>query len=300
MLDTYPRVDMKLDQVKQIFDANFVRRLRKLLINGNYGDFVTAQDGLEIVRYFKQINPLLDITISTNASARPKIWQELGKLKIKVWFRLDGLEDTHSLYRIGTDYDTVLENAQSFISAGGHAIWAMIKFDHNEHQIDQCRQLSKQLKFKEFLLIDVGRNTMPVFTLDRRLSHIIGDYRGSTNFSELFDHSSHYLVEPWQIVKQETANWPISCHAEREKEIYVAANGEVYPCCWLGFYPGYSDRHSSNPQLKLIMKNNNALEHGLEESIKWFSNVKDSWALTVPEGKIFACNHTCGRKNDVA
>jgi hypothetical protein len=137
---------------------------------------------------------------------------------------------------------------------------------------------------------------MPVFTSDRRLSHIIGNYVGSTDFDELLNQSHTYLIDPDGPVRNEKTNKVIDCYAKKNQEIYIAANGEVYPCCWLGFYPTYSDRRSSNPQLKKIMSNNNALEYSIEQSITWFNSIEATWNKSVPEGKIFACNETCGIK----
>ena len=297
ILDTYPLCDMKLEQAKKIFPVEFIEQLDSLLINGNYGDFVTANDGLEIVEYFINANPNIKIEISTNGSARPNIWAKLGKLKqVKIDFRIEGLADTHHLYRQNTNWQFIIDNATKFIQAGGHATWAMIKFDHNQHQIDECRQLSQQLGFTNFWVVDAGRDTMPVFTSDKRLSHIIGNYTGKTDFEELYTDSLNYLNDPGGAVRNEKSNRTISCHAKKNNEIYVSANGEVYPCCWLGFYPMHSSRRSSNDQLKPLIVNNNALDHSLEETIKWFNQVEATWNLSVPEGKIFACNEQCGIK----
>jgi MoaA/NifB/PqqE/SkfB family radical SAM enzyme len=294
ILDTYPVLDMKLAQAKQIFSVEFLQQLDRLLINGNYGDFVTAQDGVEIVEYFLQTNPQLQIEISTNAGARPKIWNRLGELGVTVDFRIDGLADTHKLYRQNTDFDMIINNAKQFILSGGHAVWNMILFDHNQHQVEQARELSRELGFAEFQLIDAGRNTMPVFTSDKRLSHIIGNYTGSTDFDKLFEDSHTYLIDSTGPVRNEKNNRVIDCYAKKNQEIYIAANGEVYPCCWLGFYPTYSDRRSSNPQLKKIIFENNALEYGIKHATQWFNSVEQSWNQSVPEGKIFACNEQCG------
>ena len=294
VLDTYPLLDMKLSQAQKIFTVPFLQQLDQILINGNHGDFVTAQDGVEIVEYFLESNPKLRIEISTNASARPKIWTRLGQLGITVDFRIDGLVDTHRLYRQNTDFNLIITNATKFISAGGHAVWNMIVFDHNRHQIAEARQSSKNLGFADFQVIDAGRNIMPVFTSDRRLSHVIGNYTGSTDFDELYNQSHTYLADPDGPVRNEKNDKVIDCYAKKNNEIYIAANGEVYPCCWLGFYPTYSDRRSSNPQLKKIVLNNNAAESSVEQSIEWFNSVEQTWNKTVPEGKIFACNETCG------
>ena len=294
VVDTYPVLDMKLAQVKKVFPVEFVQQLDNLLINGNYGDFVTAADGLDIVEYFLSCNPALQIEISSNASARPKIWTRLGELGITVDFRLDGLKDTHHLYRQNTDWDLVIDNAKKFIAAGGNAIWAMIKFKHNEHQIDACEQLSKELGFSKFWLVDNGRNSFPVFTPDRKLSHIIGDYHGSTDFSELHSISQYYKIQPDTALKDEIDDRQIDCYSTRNKEIYINANGEVYPCCWLGFYPQHGLSRPSNLQLRPIISNNNAIEYGIEAAIEWFNGIEQSWKLTVPQGKIYTCNETCG------
>jgi MoaA/NifB/PqqE/SkfB family radical SAM enzyme len=287
---------MRIEQAKQIFHTEFIQQLDQLLINGNHGDFVTAQDGLEIVKYFLEVNPDLKIEISTNASAKPKIWEPLGQMGVTVDFRIDGLADTHKLYRQNTDWDFIINNARTFIAAGGRAVWTMILFDHNRHQVEECRRLSQELGFNNFWLVDDGRNTMPVFTTDHRLSHIIGNWQGSTNFDELYNNSNSYKTDPLGAVLNEKNNRQIDCYSKKNREIYIAANGEVYPCCWLGFYPTYSDRRSSNIQLKKIMQKNNALEYTIEECIAWFNAVETSWQLTVPEGKIFACNEACGIK----
>lgn len=294
IIDTYPVRDMSLEEFKQIFSTEFLQQLDNFKINGNYGDFVTARDGVEIVEYIVRSNPRLSLEISTNASAKPKIWERLAKSKPIVYFRLDGLGNTHKLYRQNTDFDLVLDNAQKFIRSGGEAVWAMIKFDHNAHQINECERLSQDLGFARFDLVDAGRNTMPVFTADKRLSHIIGDYRGSTDFDTLYNNYKYYEVDPTVAVMSETSNREISCYAKKMQEVYVASNGEVYPCCWLGYYPLHSNSRPSNAQLKPMIMENNAIEYGLEHAIAWFNRIEESWDKTVPTGKIYECNQTCG------
>ena len=295
IMDTYPVCDMSLEQFKKIFAIDFLKQLQHFTINGNYGDFVTARDGLEIVEYILQINPRIHIEISSNASAKPKLWEPLGQLGVTVYFRLDGLKDTHHLYRQNTDFDFILENAKKFIAAGGQAVWAMIKFNHNKHQVAECETMSKELGFSRFDLIDAGRNTMPVFNSERQLTHTIGEWKGSTDFDTLFNAYSYYKVEPDMAVKTETENKTIDCYAKRMQEVYVASNGEVYPCCWLGYYPLHSNARPSSIQLKPLIKDNNALEHGLETAIAWFNQIEKTWDKTVPNGKIYECNRACGK-----
>jgi len=297
LIDTYPICDMSLEQAQKIFTVPFLEQLDHILINGNYGDFVTAKDGLAIVEYFRSANSKLLIEISTNGSARPHIWTRLGELGVKIYFRLDGLADTHHLYRQYTDFDLIISNAQTFIAAGGHAIWAFIPFAHNQHQIDQAKTLAHTLGFKEFHIVDAGRNVGPVFNREGKYSHSLGDYTGSHDFNELYTHHLHYVNKPEITLAADHDNRTIDCYAKRNKEIYITANGEVYPCCWLGFYPMLETGNPSNSQLRPMLFNNNAMETSIENAIEWFNGIEESWKLeSVKLGKIYTCNETCGIK----
>jgi MoaA/NifB/PqqE/SkfB family radical SAM enzyme len=179
----------------------------------------------------------------------------------------------------------------------------MIPFKHNIHQIKQCRQMAHDLGFKWFKLNDMGRDTGVVFTRDKKFSHVLGDYSindDNINFDGLWDHYLQYVNHPEITLNADHPNRKINCYAKRQNEIYITANGEVYPCCWLGFYPLDVSGIMGNPgnyQTKPMIKNNNALEHGLEETIKWFDKIEKSWALdSVRNGKIYTCNETCGIK----
>ena len=65
------------------------------------------------------------------------------------------------------------EYKQGFIDAGGEATWQMIKFNHNSHQIDECRTLAKKLKFKDFELVEMNLNHYEVVISDRVVDLIL-------------------------------------------------------------------------------------------------------------------------------
>lgn len=299
VVDNYPQCDLRLEQIKTIFASEFLRQLESILICGNYGDFVTARDGVDCVEYFYQTNPNLHVSISTNASARPDIWPRLGRTPVEIEFRIDGLKDTHHLYRVNTDWDTVIKNAGAFISAGGRAIWHMIVFEHNQHQIDACRDMSRELGFYRFEITqqDPGvRNRMPVFGPDQQLRYVIGGYDSDTDFEYLKHH--YFTRDHWQDMEYSVPAETIQCKAigdGRDHSIYITSNGEVYPCCWLGFYPLTNDTRLGNLQIRSMIRNNSALEHGIPRAIEWFSKISQSWQLaTVHQGRIDTCNTTCG------
>jgi MoaA/NifB/PqqE/SkfB family radical SAM enzyme len=287
IIDDYPLHDMSLDEARKIFSPDFLKQLKHLNINGNLGDFVTARDGVEIVRYFREANPKLLIEISTNAGARPAIWEELAHLGAKVYFCLDGLKDSHELYRQQTNWDTVISNAKKFISAGGVAIWKMIRFEHNAHQIDECRQLSKEIGFYRFDIVDHGRNEFPVFDQQQNYLHDIGNHTQPKDFKVVFARYQDARTNGW---RPELEHKKIRCWAKKNKSIYVTATGDIYPCCWLGFYPRTMWHLGNNDIKQILPATNNALEIGLESAVDWFNQIEKSW----DGAQLLRCNTVCG------
>ena len=296
----YPETNLTLAQAQKIFQPDFLRQLEKININGNFGDLVMNPNSVDIVEYFFSMNTHLEIEISTNGGARDQdFWKQLAQTPTTVMFCLDGLEDTHHLYRQNTVWSTVMRNAQTFIQAGGRAVWKMIRFDHNQHQIDQCRAMSQDLGFVDFKLIDEGRDTAPVFDRDGNLSHVLGNYDKETDFKTLFFKKKNDTVLLEDIIRDRTPAQAVDCKVKKSRSVYIAANGDVSPCCWTGLYPrtyGHGQYHqAANAQLVPLMTQNNALEHSLQECIKWFGLIEDSWACgNYQQGRLVICDDICG------
>lgn len=297
----YPELNLTLLSAKKIFSPQFLQQLKSINIEGNLGDLVMNSETPEIVRYFFENNPSLEIIGTTNGSARSSdFWQQLAKTAIKIEFCLDGLADTHTLYRQNTNWQTVIKNATTFINNGGYAIWKFIKFDHNKHQIDECKQLSKSLGFKEFKIAGDGRDTAPVFNNKGTLTHTLGNYTGETNFQILFykKRTDKVLVE--DVIKNHAPKGSVTCFSKSYKSIYIAANGDVFPCCWTGFYPktfGHGQYYQAiNSQLIPLITKNNAIEHQLQDCLEWFNNIVEKWEIPNYEnGRLVICDHKCGR-----
>lgn len=303
----YPTHDMRLEEAQSIFTSLFLKQVNDILINGNFGDFVTARDNLKIIRYFVEQNPDIRIEISTNASARPNIWSELGSIpNVVVGFALDGLKDTHNRYRRNTDWDMVIRNAKKFIAAGGQAVWRMIQFDYNQHQIEDCRSLAQDLGFVKFETVYDGRDRSPVYNNQGNFLYKIGhdpnvhEYPESAlTWKSWTDHGAQPDVRLDNYPSLKIKN-RVDCYSAKNKEIYITATGEVYPCCWLGMYPKLDYQHAwqhDNFQIKeMINSNNNALEVGIESAVAWFNTVEQSWQKeTYQDGRCFKCDQICGR-----
>ena len=297
--DGYVEHNMTLVEAQHIFQPSFLQQLNEIYINGNFGDAVMNPETIDIIKYFKTCNPDIEIWISTNAGARDqKFWESLAHLGTHVDFCIDGLENTHSLYRKNTVYSTVIKNAKIFIDAGGQATWKMIDFDHNRDQQQQARQLSTELGFVKFLLIDAGRDQAPVFDKNKKLMHVIGSPT-VIDFDQLWKARKTINVELADITSHRTER-PIVCAVKKNKSIYISSTGEVYPCCFLGISPKTYNRSSyqqvANAQFAPHIQENNALEYDLAHCINWFSAVAQSWDQpTFAQGRLIICNDVCGQ-----
>lgn len=298
----YPETSITLDQIQEIFSRDFVQQLTSVDFCGNFGDFIANPQALDIAHYFYHANPDLRLFISTNGSARKReFWQELGSwgARSQVSFCIDGLEDTHGLYRLDTNWQTIMENARIFMAAGGRGIWKMIVFDHNQHQIEQCRQLADSMGFWGFDVTDHGRNFGPVFDRRGQVMHWLGGARPDENntLENIIDWQRHGPYDPGPE-KQE-----LNCYSKNEQSIYMAADGSIYPCCYLGSFPRtyvngswYRDTHA---QLKTMLEdsNNNALEAGLAGAIDWFNQIEQAWRKEkYQDGRLILCDAHCGRE----
>jgi hypothetical protein len=289
----YPLTELSLGDVQHIFPGDFLKQINRVNFNGNLGDFSLATDALAIVDYLL-CNSTAQIQIETNGSTRNTAWwQQLNHPRIKVLFALDGLEDTHALYRQDTDWHKIINNAVALTQAGGKAVWKFIPFEHNRHQLKACQELSKQLGFFDFIIRDQRRNQGPVFTRQGDFSHWLGKPWPDTPSAKalLQDHTSwfdHTKKVSW--IKESAS---IQCGHLNQKEIYIAADGSVYPCCYLGFFPE-TMQQPGNSQFKHLVKENNALKYSLEHCMNWFDDVEKTWALgSVAQGKLYTCATSC-------
>jgi MoaA/NifB/PqqE/SkfB family radical SAM enzyme len=296
----YPETELRLSDIKQILPVEFLKQLtRGISFNGNLGDFGLARDAKEIVEYLVGLG--VPVYINTNGSMRtPDWWAGLALPGVRIGFALDGLEETHSLYRQDTNWKRIIENAQAFIRAGGHAIWRFIPFDHNRHQEPSCRDLARQLGFVQFENIDEGRNRGPVYSRAGEFSHWLGEPFTEQEKSNPPDIKpmleSHVTWFDHRTVNSDKDTQPLNliCQHNRLKEIYIAADGTVYPCCFLGFYPT-TMKHPGNSQLLPLVKENNALEYDLDHCVKWFDSVEETWSKnSIAEGRLYGCVNSCG------
>lgn len=253
--------DWTLDQFKEIFTDEVLKQLDGIQFCGSFGDPIINNDLIEMC---KHVAPYTSITINTNGSARSKAWwKNLAKALPKdhhVQFALDGFEGTHELYRVGTSFTKVIENAKSFINAGGNASWLFIRFKHNEHQVDDARTLASELGFFKFELKDTRRFVVDKFPVLDKNGNV--DYYLESPTSNNIPIVDLNLVKNYKQWKGATN---ISCYALDDKEVYIDSKMRMFPCCIIA---AFIDTNYDNT----IYTNNNL--HGFELQNQIGSRVK--------------------------
>lgn len=246
-----PLVELSLEDVREILPREFIQQLELTYLCGNYGDPIVASDTLEVLSYLRDSNPKMKIGIYTNGSARNReYWSTLADLVDYCRFGIDGLKDTNHIYRRGTVWSKILESVSAFVSAGGRAEWDFIVFRHNEHQVDEARQLSKQLEFARFNAKRTARFMHPRNGRKLRRVRVLNRKGGVDYYLEepVLLRNRNSMVESLSTDSSTYRDFDdylqtttISCKAALNNSIYVSAEGEVYPCCWTGMrYRWYS------------------------------------------------------------
>lgn len=297
--------DWTIEDFKQILITDVLQQLKGFYLCGNFGDPIINNDLIEMCQYSTDTNPNLYIRIHTNGGARTtEWWKRLAKalpVGHNVIFAIDGLADTHSLYRVGTDFNKVLDNAKAFISAGGTAEWAFIKFKHNEHQLEAAEALAKTHRFARFTYKDSARfvatEKFPVYDQDGNTTRYLEPPTGSK-----INLITQDVIDNYKDIVDASE---IDCYVAQTKEIYIDAYKKIMPCCFLASIPyNYAAANDATKTIRLEIEqqyadlindlgNTNALEHTVQsviDSDAWQTVWNKYWGAE----KLITCARTCG------
>jgi MoaA/NifB/PqqE/SkfB family radical SAM enzyme len=312
---TLPIKDLSLSFIKKSL-ASIIVDIEHVRLCGTYGDPCVHPRLIEIVQWLVESSNAA-ITINTNGGMRkPEWWQRLAQVlsqRGKIYFGIDGLSDTHALYRRNTDFERVILNAQAFNRAGGQSVWSFLVFEHNQHQVELARQMSQHYGFADFVvkstsrfvnkaheLIDqqpvVDRQGKTIYWL-RPTTDLAYKNQGYENVSHIIAHHGSYQ----NYLKQVN----ISCKAKNTGLVTISSEGLIFPCGWLAdrLY-GYEveQPHSDRQQfLDLIDQHGGLaaidLHHQSFDDIvngAVFAAIQCSWTA---DNRLTRCANQCGTQN---
>tara|TARA_Y100000114_G_C11733046_1_gene314664 strand:- start:319 stop:1326 length:1008 start_codon:yes stop_codon:yes gene_type:complete len=302
--------ELLLGDIQSIFDQKFFNTYNLKTINmcGNRGDPATASDLFEICEYLFSMQNDLTITIATNGGLKtPAYWRKLGKLfykygnKSRVTFGIDGLEDTNHIYRVNVNFQKVMDNAQSFIDGGGEARWQYLLFKHNQHQLEEAKNLADQMGFSQFFYVHTPR-----FAHTQEGDGVkVYKWKGKKYKLETADPEFMKRKEAWKYIISEDGSDEIECKAAKNKEFYIDNGGRLIPCCWLGNSLDLIIGHNSvrdkimsfyNIDQMNVIENDlvDTLQHNFIQEI-----VPMSWEHLGEDCMSFTCKSFCSKNKNI-
>ena len=282
-----------LETIKNSIGPKVLSQLKRFYSCGVLGDGSMNPECLEIYEYVKRCGNS-HLSLNTNGGARTTdFWKELAKLNVEVTFSIDGLEDTNHLYRRNVKWDRLMNNVEAFMSAGGEANWDFLIFKHNEHQIEQAEALSKKLGFESFRRkyttrwddFDSNGNWI------QRESIQVNDYKLEKVAKKTEALGSHITQKA--KINDTFQTRKINCFSfhNSNSEIYIAANGDVSPCCWLGDLKIHEAKNIIKDYTKINI-NHASLEDILEG--EFFNELANGIQGLKNAYRLQTCYHTCG------
>jgi MoaA/NifB/PqqE/SkfB family radical SAM enzyme len=260
-----------LDQFKILFNPELLQDLQWLVLNGNFGDSIMNKQFREIISYVKSQGTRL--LIHTNGGIHSHdYWTDVGNILTKddiINFDLDGLEDTHHIYRINTNFNTVFENAKSVIATTKAQVhWKYIVFEHNKHQVEQARELADKTGFTTFSTVKTSR--------------------------DVFAPTSGKFVHSKKTKAYEEAKRQIHCVWDNWGKWYISPEGLVFRCCWTGghYYDQGEKRFYYPPKFERMF---NGFEVPIQKIISYDYWNKLQTFLSGYERSFSLCKSQCGK-----
>jgi len=273
--------------------------MKELVLNGNWGDPMMHPNLVEMLDVWVHHHPETFLIIHTNGSMRSlQFWHDIGTTCRKfanhmILFAVDGLEDTHSIYRVRTNYNKIIENIKSFTDAKGRARIVMTAFKHNEHQVKQVEQVAKDAGCIEFEL------------RDSHLAHTVQDgvvieESDIETYQVQFDANDKWKMTDARdghiFAKLELPRLKTKCPWYNDRQIQVDPWMQVWPCCHVSHF-GLDHTMANLAEVDnsfiRARKTNRLEDYSLSDILrnKFFSErVPDA----VRDAKWQTCRETCG------
>jgi len=241
--------DWSEDDIQKVFTG--LPNLKFVYFCGTHGEPLSAKNLFKAIEAAKSTGAKIEMF--TNGSLRSETWWKklLNVLEPtdRITFGVDGVETNH-LYRQNTNIEKILKNMKMCCDAGIDVRWDFLVFKHNEHEMDNCKKLAKEMGVKHFRFRRTARFDRhikyPVFDKEFNLTHYL-EPPDAEEWRHPGTQEMQMLLEELQLIGQHRADmtdfvwedlslpkeWKINCLYQESKKIYVNNRLEVFPCCYL-------------------------------------------------------------------
>jgi MoaA/NifB/PqqE/SkfB family radical SAM enzyme len=279
----------------RVFSDDLVN-LKQVYFCGSHGDPLTCPSLIPIIKHCKSKG--IVVHIFTNGSLKSiEWWSELVKFLTasdRVIFGIDGLKTNH-LYRQNTDIEKILKRVKLCCESNVSTQWDFIPFEHNEHELEDCKVLSKSLGVDVFRLRKTARFKSNEFSVKNsktgNVTHVIKPPANLKLRHPNFDKLQELSVSLPELYK-------ISCVYKNNNRLYVNSRLDVLPCSYIG-----SDLESKKPvkenQLRVPVEDVSLKSKSWKEILENNFYKNDLIESFTNKETISRCIHTCGVVNRI-
>lgn len=229
--------DLDVDLLEKFLDCELGKQVTHFYLCGDYGDPIYYPDLLKLINRFRH---RVSFTIVTNGSRQPEqFWQNLADVMTEndsIIFSIDGLEDTNHLYRINSDWNSIMQGLDIMAKSPAKIHWKTIVFSFNYNKLTEIKNFAESKGA----------------TFHSEKTHRYGD-------QSLVPPDSY--VENNHLYREEFNNQSFEIEPRCEKDAKViTADGSLHPCDWIRnpqtFYKSQLWKQKDRWMEKVKMENN--------------------------------------------
>jgi MoaA/NifB/PqqE/SkfB family radical SAM enzyme len=261
-----PDIHWTIEDFKKALPPEIMKDIYNFDFCGTWGDCLTNQDILPMVKYLRKNSPEASICINTNGSLRnEQFWWDLGVAggkKLQVAFCVEGTtQEMHENYRQFTFLDKILANMDMLSNTPAKIRSQTLVWKHNEHCLPEIEKLcmdhgsmrhhfvatdrwnssnTKELKFTVKDKPGILEATSPDWQKTFRQTHQerkedenrpdytrIDRRRFTTQKAKVGDGEKKLMKK-----LEDTSQGKIVCEWGTRNKVVINPDGQVLPCCY--------------------------------------------------------------------
>lgn len=277
-----PRNDLDFHDLDRFLDCDTGRQIDKFLLCGDYGDAIYYPKLFDFLSWFRGTKKYW---IHTNGSHQPeKFWHQLSEMLTKddrITFAIDGLADTNAVYRINSNWHTIMRAVDIMARGPATVHWKTIVFSYNYRDLEKIKKMAQEKGCE--------------FTAEK--THRYGNE--SLIPPDDFIEKNH--VYKHQFASDHTIEIEPRCMQSNT----VGCDGIFYPCDWIRnprtLYKSLLWRQKDRWLSKLDIRNTN-LDAALSVVQDWADHVRESSLKQLDTVDVLCkmkCRKGCQDKNTV-
>jgi sulfatase maturation enzyme AslB (radical SAM superfamily) len=204
--------DLDVDLLEKFLDCDTGKTIDNFIMCGDYGDSIYYPDLFKLIQRFRD---QVSFRIETNGSRQTeKFWHTLAELlteKDTVSFSIDGLEDTNHLYRINSDWESIMMGLDIMARSPAQVHWKTIIFKFNYDKLSEIKKFASD-KGATWHAEKTNRYGNDAFKPPTE-QHILVDHI----FQSQFVNNHQIEIEP---------------RCEKDA-MTMSASGYLFPCDWI-------------------------------------------------------------------